>query len=122
MEKSVDLLVRDHQWVAWLSVVSLVSFAASVVTVAIVGGDTGRHGLEILAGCMMAVLVTSSFVAMVGATIAVVRNRARLADWGMFLIFIWCVPYLGVTFYLSPVFLMGLLRRRSRVSFGAGDP
>lgn len=44
MEKSVDLLVRDHQWVAWLSVVSLVSFTASVVTVAIVGETPAGMG------------------------------------------------------------------------------
>ncbi|QIO87311.1 hypothetical protein G9274_000996 [Stenotrophomonas rhizophila] len=47
----------------------------------------------------MAVFLLSSVFAMVMSTIGVVRNRSWLVDWGMFLLFIWLVPYLGITFY-----------------------
>lgn len=49
----------------------------------------------------MGVFLIASISAMIGATVRVVRNRRQLADWGMFLIFIWAIPYMGITLYLG---------------------
>jgi len=110
MGRSVDLVVEKCRLAAWLSVISLLSFLGSVVAIAAVGGDGGYRELEVLIGCIMAVFLFSSFFAMLISTIGVARNRAQLADWGMFLIFIWFVPYLGVTFYVGTLAAHRMLR------------
>jgi len=99
MDKSVDFVAKSCRLAASLSVISLVSFLASLAAIAAVGrGDEGKVG-ETVVGCVNAVFLLSSVFAMVMSTIGVVRNRSRLVDWGMFLLFIWLVPYLGITFY-----------------------
>ncbi|WP_262072275.1 hypothetical protein [Stenotrophomonas sp. Marseille-Q5258] len=39
------------------------------------------------------------FFAVVTATISVVRSRSGRVDWGVFMLFIWRVPHLGLMFY-----------------------
>lgn len=111
MGRSVDLVVEKYRLAAWLSVISLLSFLASVVAIAAAGGvDGGGRELDVLIGCIMAVFLFSSFFAMLISTIGVARNRTQLADWGMFLVFIWFVPYLGVTFYVGTLAVHRMLR------------
>jgi hypothetical protein len=110
----VDFVARNCKPAASLSVISLVSFLASLAAIAAVGGgDEGTVG-EIIIGCVMGVFLLSSFFAMVMSTIGVVRNRSRLVDWGMFLLFIWLVPYLGITFYVGVVAVRRMLRPASQ--------
>jgi uncharacterized membrane protein len=110
MEKTVDVLMAEYRWSARLSAASLISFCASLAVIALVGGDTGRDGLEFLIGCLLGLTLISSFLAMLLSTFGVVRNRGRLADWGMFLIFIWFIPYLGIALYLGTSYLLQVLR------------
>jgi hypothetical protein len=110
MEKSVDFVVEKYKLAASLSIIALASFLASLVGIAAVGGDSGGKVGEMVIGCIMAVFLFSSFLAMLISTVGVARNRAQLADWGMFLIFIWFVPYLGITFYVGPVAVHRMLR------------
>lgn len=115
MDQSVDFLMAEYRWSAWLSAASLISFFASLAVIATVGGDTEREGLEFLIGCLLGLMLVSSFIAMLISTVAVVRHRVRLADWGMFLIFIWFIPYLGIALYLGTSFLLRVLRTDRKV-------
>lgn len=113
MQKSVDFLARNYKSSAVLSIVSLVALVSSVTLATWVGGSPTSQWFEYLIACVMAVFLLSSFAAMIISTVAVVRNRSQLVDWGMFLIFIWFVPYLSIAFYLGFVALRG--RSLSRV-------
>ncbi len=110
MEKTVDYLYRI-KWVSYLSVLSLSAFIVSLVLIAIAGPATTNRQLEMAIGFTLALVLVPSFIAMVAATVYVAKARKSLVDWGMFLIFIWVIPYLGVTLYLGVASVWKRVRR-----------
>ena len=86
---------------SYLAAAELCALAGSLVLIAIIGGSTTVKELEFAVACLMGVFLIASISAMIGATVQVVRNRRQLADWRMFLIFIWAIPYMGITLYLG---------------------
>lgn len=122
MTRSVDYLNSRCRWVAVLCIVALACFASALLLVAWLGGQAGPGWMDALIGCLLAGVALPSFAAMLSATVVVVRNRRNLVDWGMFLIFIWCLPYLGIALYLGSVAAYRQFRRRDADASSVDSP
>lgn len=109
MEKSVDFLFRK-KLACRLSVASLCALVVSLLLMAIAGPATEVRALELAIASGLGVVLSSSFIAMLLSTVHVAKERRNLTDWGMFLIFIWVIPYMGITLYLGGVSLLKYIR------------
>lgn len=112
MGKSVELLMSRHKYVSMLAAVSLISIVVSLCLVALSAIlELEPQEIGHVVGSGLGVALVSSLVCMPWATLLVLRSRAELADWGLFLVVVWFIPYFGISFCLGGPFILNVYNR-----------
>lgn len=118
MKRTVDMLMDEHPLISLAASMSLASLVTALLVATVAGlvESVAGHGwVGTTMGVLLGITLVLSLVAMVGVTFFVVRQRASLIDWPLFLAATWLIPYLGISLFLGGANLRRAMiaRRRS---------
>lgn len=104
MIRIADLLVTEARWVAHAATIALF---ALVIAIALVLGTSHlplpapESPLSRTIGVLLGIAMLAGLVAMIGSTMKAVEFKGRATDSGLFMLFVWLVPIIGIAGYLG---------------------
>ena len=102
--RSIEMLLSKHRLISNLSSIALISLFLAILILAASGLDgNGKFSDQVgsIMGLVLGAALVFSLLSMIGATFYVIRHRASLSDWKIFLVIAWLIPYFGVSIYLG---------------------
>jgi hypothetical protein len=117
MKRTVDMLMDEHPLISRAASIALVSMVSALLVATVAGlfdGADGYAWVSTTMGALLGITLVLSLVTMVGATFFVVRQRAALIDWTLFLAVTWLIPYLGISLFLGGANLRRAMTGRRR--------